>query len=244
MQPLLVAIGLLGASYFLLMVMYWWSEGMLNHGEAFIFGTVYSLLIVGLFASDTLLKFLMAFIPLVATGAYMLYQKSALSIKHIYKERIKDCVKSIQEDPRNLAAREILAETYYNIGELDKAIAEIKAAVDLGGGPTCRSKYDKYLKQRRLRDTTNPVCTWCDTENPKGEHFCRNCGSPLPYNSPFTKWLTSNKAIRLTINIFIIISVVVSLSCFSKLEPPLNIAPFALTLVLIMGWGFVNSARK
>ena len=143
MQPLLVAIGLIGASYFVLMVIYWWSEGMFTHGEALVFGTIYTLLIIGLFAADNIPKFLLAFIPLAATGAYMFYQKSALSISHIYKDRIKECVESIQSDPRNMAAREILAETYYNIGELDKAIAEIKAAVDMGGGPTCRSKYGR-----------------------------------------------------------------------------------------------------
>lgn len=244
MNPILVTIGLIAASFFLLMVMHWWSEGILKHGEAVLFGAVFSLLIVGLFAADSLAKFLMAFIPLAATGIYLLYQQSNFGINNIYKKRIEDCQLSIHIDPRNLAARELLAETYYLMGDLDKAIIEIKAAVDLGGGPTCRDKYDRYLKKQRLRDTTNPVCTWCEIENPKGNRLCSNCGSPLPYNSNLSKWLTCSRAIRVVINLIIVICVILSLIGFTSLKPPLNIAPFFLTLFIIIGWAFINSARK
>jgi len=216
----------------------------MDHWEAILLSVVFCGLIFGLFAAHSFWQFVLAFFPLSAASAYAIYSYKIGSIKTYYKSKCAEYISAIQHDPRNLGAREYLADAFYSMGELDRAIDELRAAVDLGAGIECRYKLDKWSRERHLRDTTNPVCRWCRTENDSGMRFCKSCGADLPYENPMSRWLmggTSGIKRYYLILIFGLAATVVSV-----LWLPLYLAliPLMLLMAILVGGWLVSSARS
>ena len=239
-----ILIGTILAAAFLMVVMKWWSEGILEALEAFLLSVIFCGLIFGLFAAHTVWQFLLAFIPLAGAGGYAFYSYNIGSTRSYYKRRCQDCMAAIQADPRNMGARESLADAFYNMGDLDSAIDEMQAAVDIGAGRECNYRLAKWSKERHLRDTLNPVCRWCETENAPGARKCNRCGADLPYDNALSRWLVGGRTNRA--RYFFLLVVGLALVSGSLLLLPIKLAfiPLFLFMAALAGWSLVNSACK
>lgn len=239
---LLIGVALAGA--WLLVVIHWWSEGVIETSEAILLVVVFGGLTFGMFAARTTWQFVMAFIPLAGAMGYAIYSYRVGGIRAYYKSRVREYIQAIQFDPRNRGARQRLAETLYNLGELDRAIDEMQAAVDMGGGIECEYKLAEWTRERYLRDTPNPVCRWCETENPQGARKCLNCGSDLPCDNALTRWLMGGRSS--SARYYLIVVTGLAVVCVSLLVLPLRYAliPLAACLLFMAGWSLAVSARS
>lgn len=239
----MILVGVVLASLFLLVVMRWWAEGALGTSDAILLTVVFGGLIFGLFASRELWQVVLAFVPLAAGAAYLIYNYTTIGTRSFLKRRYQEYMQVIQFDPRNVGAREYLAEALYNLGELDRAIDEMQVAVNMGAGLECRYRLDKWIKERRLRDTLNPVCKWCFTENAPRTKTCSRCGSELPYDNAISRWLTGGNT--RSARYYLILTAGTALIAVSLVFLPLKYAfvPIAACVLAIVGWWLIISAR-
>ncbi len=237
-------IGVVLASLFLLVVLYWWSEGVFEASDALLLAVVFCGLIFGLFASRAWWQFLMTFIPLVAAGGYAIREYTGVATRSYYKKKCQEYIRAIEFDPRNLGARQYLAETLYSLNELDRAIDEMQVAVNMGASIECQYRLGKWIKERHLKETTNPVCKWCMTENAPGARKCSRCGSELPYQNALSRWLTGGRTS--TARYYLIITVGIALVVVSVLllPPKFAFVPLLLCLMALAGWWLIGSARS
>lgn len=240
----MVVFGALLACAFIFVVMYWWSEGALEVSEAIILAFVFGSLVVGMFGARTFWQFVMAFVPFAAASGYAIYTYKCGSFQAYYKRRCAEYISAIQSDPRNLAAREYLADALYNLGQLDRAVDEIQAAVDLGAGIECQYKLGKWTKERHLRDTTNPVCRWCGTENQQRTRACSRCGADLPYDTAFTRWLLGGRSSGARYCLLAIAGLGVVVTSLFLLPIKLAFIPLGLYVLFLIGWSLIGSARS
>lgn len=236
--------GIVFATAYVFIVLYWWSEGAIEASEGILLATVFGGLVIGLFAARNLGQFLLAFVPLSAAGAYGLYTWKLGSWRTYYRKRCADYEAAIRSDPRNLAAREFLADALYGLGDLDRATDEMQAAVDLGAGMECQYKLGKWSKERYLRDTTNPVCRWCETENRTGDRKCMKCGADLPYDSAFTRWLMGGRSSSARYYLLAVSAAAVVCVSWLLLPAKFALVPFAFCVLALAGWSLVSSARS
>lgn len=237
-------VGALLAIIFIYIVVYWWSEGALETSEAFVIAAVFGALIFGLFAASSLWQFLIAFIPLSATAVYGIYTWRHGSFAAYYKRRCAEYVAAIQDDPKNLAAREHLAEALYNLEQLDRAVDEMQAAVDMGAGIECQYKLGKWTKEQYVRDCPNPICRWCGTENHQGKRKCSKCGADLPYDTSFTRWLLGGRSSTARYYLLVIAGTAVAVTSLLLLPIKLAFIPLSLLVLGLAGWSLVASARN
>ena len=239
----MLLVGVILAAVFLMAVIRWWSEGIYEASDALLLAVVFCGLIFGLFAASTVWQFLLAFVPLSAASAYAVYSYKTGGMRAYLKKRCADHIRAIQFDPRNVGAREYLAEALHDLGELDRAIDEMQVAVNMGAGVECHYTLAKWTKERHLRDSTNPVCRWCMTENAPESRTCSNCGAMLPYQSPLGRWLTGGRTAGA--RYFLIMVTGLALVCVSVLLLPLKFAfiPLAACLMALGGWSLLASAR-
>jgi hypothetical protein len=237
----MVLIGVILAFVFILAVLRWWSEGIFEASDAAILIVVFGGLIIGLFGAQTFWQFLLAFIPLAAGGGFIIYSYYDGGMRAYQKRRCEEFVQAIQSDPRNLGAREHLAETLYNLGQLDRAIEEMQVAVNMGAGMECRYKLDRWDKERRLRDTTNPVCKWCMAENRPGSRTCSRCGSALPCQNALTRWLTGNGRSRARVYLIGIAGAALVAVSIALLPLKYAFIPLGLCVAALVGWALIWS---
>lgn len=241
---LAVFCGVMLAGAFLMVVLRWWSEGAIEASDALLLVIVFGGLIFGLFVARSVGQFMLAFVPLCTAGAYALYSYRLGSIRTYYKSRCKDYMLAIQADPRNRGAREYLADALYNLGELDRAVDELQAAVDMGAGMETQYKLNKWHKEQYVRDTPNPVCRWCETENQLNARNCVKCGADLPYDTALSRWLTGGS--KAGMRYYLILIVGIAVIGVSVLLLPLKLAliPFLLCMAALVGWSLLKSARS
>lgn len=240
----MVLVGLVLAAAWMFVVLYWWSEGSIEASEAILLAGVFAMLIFGLFAARTFPQFLLAFIPLVFAAGYAIYSYCIGGTRGYYKRRCEDYMRAIRSDPRNLGARQYLAEALYSLGDLDRAVDEMQAAVDLGAGMECQYKLGKWSKERYFRDTTNPVCRWCETENKPGARKCSRCSADLPYDNALTRWLMGGKTATARYYLLVIIGTAIMSVSFLLLPPKFALIPVGLCAIALIGWSLVASARS
>lgn len=238
----MVLIGIALATALLLVVLHWWSEGIFEASDAVLLVVIFGGLIVGLFGARTPGQFVLAFVPLAAGGAYLAYSYYSGGMRPYLRQKCRECMSAIEFDPRNLGAREYLAEALYNLGELDRAIDEMQVAVNMGAGMECQYRLNKWLRERQLRDTANPVCRWCNTENQAGARKCSRCGSDLPYQTALTRWLTGGRTGRA--RYYLLLFAGVALVGMSLLLLPLHYAfiPVLLCITALAGWALLGGS--
>ena len=237
-------IGIILAGACLFAVVWWWSESTIEASDALLLAVILCGLIFGLFSSRSVWQFLLAFIPLGGVVGYAVYSFKLGSARAYYKARCQEYIAAIHADPRNTAARQYLAEALYNMGELDRAVEEMQAAVDIGATLECQYKLTKWSKERYFRDTPNPVCRWCQTESQLGSRTCSKCGSDLPYENAFTRWLTGGG--RSNARYYLILITGAAVISVSLVVLPLKFAfiPFFLCVIALAGWALLASARS
>ncbi len=237
-------VGVALAAAWLFVVMYWWSEGVIDTSDAVLLVVVFGGLTFGMFAARALWQFLLALTPLVGAAGYAVYSYRIGSIRAYYRNKAEEYIQAIQADPRNRGARERLAETLYSLGELDRAIDEMQVVVDMGGEYESAYRLGKWVQERHLRDTVNPVCRWCRTENQLGSRVCSKCGADLPYESTVTRWLMSGR--NASARSYLIIVVGVAIGCLSVLMLPTGYAFLVVSacLLSVVGWWMAASSRS
>ncbi|MGI6296651.1 MAG: hypothetical protein ACOX3G_11245 [Armatimonadota bacterium] len=237
-------VGILLAAVGIFVAMHWWAEGALAGSEAIVLAIVFGGLVFGLFVAQNLLQLLFAAVPLLAAFGYAIYTWQYGSWRTYYKRRCANYENIIRSDPRNLAAREFLADSLYALGDLDRAVDELQAAVDLGGDTQCQYKLGKWSKELHLRNTVNPVCRWCGTENNLNERKCYKCGSDLPYDSPFSAWLMGGRSERSRYYLLVITAVSVVVVSWLLLGIRFAIIPLILCVAALAGWSLLKSSRS
>ena len=240
----MVIAGVAAAAALMFVVLYWWSEGIYETSDAVLLAVILCGLAFGLFAAREVWQFLLAFVPLAGAGAYAIYSLRFGSSRVYYRRSAEGYIRAIQADPRNLGARECLADAYYNLGYNGRAIDELQAAVDLGAGIESQYKLAKWAKERYLRETTNPVCRWCQTENTQGARQCVKCGADLPYDNSFTRWLVGGGFS--SARCYLILIAGVALVSVSLVFLPLTLAfiPLVGCVLALIGWALISSARS
>ncbi len=238
---LMIAIALSAACIFV--VLHWWAEGVIDASEAVVTAFLFSMLVIGLVMARNLLELLMAALPLAVGLGYLLYSWKIGSWRAYYKRRCAEYEDLIRSDPKNLAARERLADAIYALGDLDRAIDEMQAAVDFGGDMECQYKLSKWSKERYLRDTTNPICRWCGEENQLNDRKCYKCGADLPYENAFTRWLIGGRSARARYYLLAITAVAIVIVSWLILGLLLALIPLIFCIVVIAGWSLISSAR-
>jgi len=236
--------GVILASACIFVVLYWWSEGAIEASEGIVLVTVFGGLVIGLFAAHTLGQFLLASIPLAFASAYGIYTWKIGSWRSYYKKRCAGYESVIHADPGNFAAREFLADALYKLGDLDRAVDEMEAAVDMGAGIECRYKLGKWSKERYLRDTPNPVCRWCETENRPGDRKCAKCGADLPYDNAFTRWLMGGKWAAARYYLLAITGLAIAAVSWLVLPAAVAFLPLVFYAFALAGWALISSARS
>lgn len=240
----MLLIGVALAGVWLFVVMFWWSEGSIETSEALLLAAVFGGLVFGMFAAGSVWQFVLAFVPLAGAVGYAIYSHRVGGIKAYYRSRIDEHIQAIQFDPLNRGARQRLAETLYALGELDRAIDEMQVAADMGGDIECGHTLAKWTRERYLRDTPNPVCRWCETENQRGARLCEKCGSDLPYDNALTRWLMGGKTS--SARRYLIVVTGLTIVCVSLMVVPLKYAliPVAACVLALVGWSLAASARS
>ncbi|MCX6346289.1 MAG: hypothetical protein NT018_14650 [Armatimonadetes bacterium] len=242
------AFGVILAGICFFLVLYWWSEGMIEGSEAFILATVYCGLAFGIFVSEGWM-WLLAFITFVGAIAYTLYSFKLGGMRAIYRNQCKTYMLTIQADPSNRAAREYLAQTLYNMGELERSVEEMAFAVKMGGDMEAQYRLNQWERELHERDSLNPICRWCRTENQQDARICIKCGADLPYRSPLNHWIAGGRTASSRYYLILTAGatlVIVSLIMSRYFSLPLWFAlfPVALVVMALVGWSLISSARS
>jgi hypothetical protein len=243
-ENLMILVGFILAALFFMVVLKWWAEGLFETSDAFLLCVVFCGLIFGLFAARNVWQFILAFVPFVSAGAYLIYSYKTGGMRAYFRKQCEEYMRAIEFDPRNLGAREYLAETLYNHGELDRAIAELQVAVNMGASSEAQYKLSKWVKQQRLRDSDNPVCRWCETENQPGARKCSKCGSDLPYDNALSRWLMGGRCAAARCWLLVVTGIAVASVSVLLLPPKFAGAPILLFTVALLGWSMISSARR
>jgi len=226
------------------LVMYWWSEGMIDGSEAFILAVVYGCLAIGTFAANSVWMFLMAAVPLGGAIGYTWYSFKWGGLRSFYKARCRDYMATIQADPTNFAARQFLAQALYSTGELDRAIDEMEVAVQMGSGLEAQHALNQWHKERHMRDSLNPICRYCRTENARGARKCAQCGADLPYRSPINQWIAGGRTAASRYYLILTAGAALLVASIALLGAKYALIPIGLVLVALLGWSLVCSARS
>lgn len=217
---------------------------MIEGTDAVILIVVFCGMSFGLFAATLLWQRIFALAVLAGATGYTLYSFKFTGLGKFYRERCRQYAEVIQQDPTNRAARQFLADTLYQMGELDRAIDEMQMAVGMGADIESQYKLSKWTKERYVRDCPNPICRWCQTENVQGARQCVKCGAQLPYRSPFNQWLAGGRTAKT--RYYLIVAVGSGVLVVSVVLLPLKLAliPLACLLLAMAGWSLISSARS
>jgi hypothetical protein len=237
----MAVVGVIAAAGFFLLVLHWWSEGMFDTSDALLLDTVFCCLIFGLFAASTPMQFLGAFIPLAAAGGYTIYSYRMGGMRAYLRSQCTTYIRAIESDPRNLAARQQLAETLHALGELDRAVNEMQAAVDLGAGAECQYRLNQWVREQRVRDSDTPVCKWCGTESAVGVRKCPRCGCDLQRRSRLGQWLTGGKWAAARLWLLIVVGLALVSLSLALLPIRYALIPLILLAITLGGWSLVRS---
>jgi hypothetical protein len=240
---LLLAAGIIFSAAFWMLALKWWADGIYNGTDAIVIAVVVSSLVVGLTGAHTLWQFLLAGIPLALAVAYIIYTYHLGSLKTIRNTHRDALVQAIENDPRNTAARERLAEILHDAGDLDMAVEEMRVVVSMSSEIQPRSTLAKWEKELYLRDTPNPVCRWCDSENQPGARSCARCGAELPLDSRTGRWLVGGKTAK-SRYLLLIVAVVGLAGLSLMISPSKVLIPIGLGIIAIIGWSLLRSVTR
>lgn len=239
----MILLGLIVSIVCFFLVLHWWSEGMVETTDAIILVIVLGGLGFGVFAAELLWQRILTLVTLGGAAYYTYYSFRLGGLRSFYKARCEQYILAIQQDPTNRAAREFLADTLYAMGDLDRAVDEMQAAVDMGAELEAQYRLASWSKERYIRDCPNPVCRWCHTENEQRARLCFKCGRDLPYRGALSQWIAGGRTA--TSRHYLILTAGAAVLVVSLVLLPLQYAliPIVLLLVAMAGWSLVNSAR-
>lgn len=244
---MVLVIGILAALVVLVITSRWWVEGLICASEFVALTVIYGGLAFGLFAVSRhggTTAVIIVLVPIVGSVGWALYCNQQLGIRQYYRDKIRTYDLAIQADPRNTAARGMMAEAYYELGDLDNAIAAMEIVVQMSSSAMKEThKLRQWLSERELRDSKTVVCQVCHSLNLWGETRCKTCLQPLIYPAG-NKWHGS-EAITRRWPYFVIGGIWFSIGivAFSILTPgQAGIVLGCLTLAAL-GWMLLSSSK-
>ena len=236
----MVIIGILAAVLVVCVVSKWWVEGSLNGSEMVIVTAIYSGLVFGLFAVETIAARILVLMPLLGSAGWAIYGLKKESLRQYYKDKLRIYERAIQADPRNTAARSAMAEAYYATGDLDSAIAAMEIAVQMEPNSIKDSyKLRQWQEERELRDSETVVCQNCHSQNIWGSTKCRTCGYPLVYpirrnvSKAFTGYIIAG-----------ILWIAFSIFAFIWLPLKQSVIVAACGALTAIGWLMLSSSKR
>jgi len=154
-----------------------------------------------------------------------------------YDERIEQYRTTVEADPRNLAARNYLAEALYKQGRLDESIEELTQLVTLSpGGIPEAHRLNALIQERDERAEPSVTCASCGHQNHPSRTKCANCESDLRIMSEIRKWLMTRGLKQIVISSAVAIAAITILVSFlTMLSLPLRILVIALALMIVIG---------
>ncbi len=240
---MLIAVGVVLAAAFWMLALKWWADGIYSGTDAIIVAVIVSSLIIGLATAHTLWQVILTGLPLVLALAYTLYAYHLGSLKTIRNSRRDALLRTVEDDPRNTGAREQYAQILHDSGELEMAVEEMRVVAGMSSAMEPRSTLAKWEKELYLRDTQNPVCRWCDTENQPGARFCVRCDAELPLESRVARWIIGGKAAKL--RYFLLLAALVGAAGLSVLvNPDTILIPIGLGILALVGWSLLRSITR
>lgn len=196
-----ILIGIIAAVFVVYIISKWWVDGLVSGMEFLALSVIYGGLVFGLVivsSKKSIGPILIVLTPIIASVAWVIYNNQKFSLRQYYLEKIRDYELAIQADPRNIAARTMLAEAYYKLGELDSAIAAMELVVQMA--PTALTEAQKlrqWQEERDLLDSKTILCRNCFSKNLWGATLCRTCRQPLVYSSNIVWKITDTGKKRL-----------------------------------------------
>lgn len=245
---MLLLVGIAAAAVVLLLTSKWWVDGLISGVEFFLLTVVYGGLGFGLFALLSKKAFgaaVFVLLAIIASVCWAVYCNQKLGIKHYYLEKIKEYEKAIQADPHNVAARGMLSEAYYMIGNLDQAIAGMELAVQMSPKAIAENRRLRdWRNERELRDSKTVVCPNCNSRNLWGATTCRTCLQPLLYhNADKTSFMDLISKYSTYISVASCWLIVVAIS-FSVLKPVSGAVVSGCSALAVIGMMLLSSAKK
>ncbi len=240
-----VLIGFTGAIVVIYVMVCWWSEGVLSGGEMLAYSTIYGGLVFGVFASVGRGGLVwVALVLLVGSVGWVISCNQKESLRSYYREKIKAYEVSIRHDPTNTAARSAMAEAYYLLGDLDKAIGSLEIAGEKGRlDSKDNHRLVDWCKQRELRDSKTVVCHKCSACNIWGATQCWVCNSVIDYAGR-TLWdnlVDSRQNVRFLAAVAVwLVALIVSLILLPPVQTGIVTGCFTLT---IAGWLMLSSRQ-
>lgn len=220
-----------------------WAEGVYGGLDAVILCLVLLALLFLSYHLTLAYSPLLGSLPSSLVVGYVYYHNRKKSASAIYSKNAEKYRKMIAQDPKNVVFREMLADTLYELGDIDQAIIEISAAVNLGAGPSCQYKLKKWTLRRKVLYDGVPVCRWCDTENELGRVLCKKCGFELPYDSPMTRKLFAGKKTQRVLHTIIIMTASAIVTALLLDFAGQIYIPLAFGLLAVWGWKIIKDTR-
>jgi ribosomal protein L40E len=146
---------------------------------------------------------------------------------------------AIEEDPTNLAARSLLANSLYKQGRLDEAISTLQELVERAPDSYQDAHRLKRLIEEREEQAHPPViCIHCRFHNPPGAKICGDCGREPGAIADFRDRLRDIDAKRLLVIYAIwVAAATIALFMLSRLNVVFQILVVALLLIAaILYW--------
>lgn len=239
---LALILGIVGAAVVVAVMLRWWTDGIINGGELFVLSTIYGGLVFGLFMSTASTAAMVTILALLlGSVGWILYRNQKEGLRQYYKEKIKSYELAIRADPTNSAARSAMAEAYYSLGDLDKAIDAMELAGQSGRFSIKENhRLKDWNEQRQLRDSKTIVCRNCHGKNIWGAAQCRICDQPLCYTVPWHESLLESESGRriLCVAVVWMIVLVCSLAFLPRLQGAIVSVCFAMAA---LGWLMLSS---
>jgi tetratricopeptide (TPR) repeat protein len=175
--------GIAGGAVVFFICLRWWADGMLSPAEAVIVFAFYGGMVFGVFVSighPALLT--VTLLVLAGSLSWVVYQHQKFGVKRFYKDKIRIYEAAIRADPSNSASRISMAEAYFAIGDLDRAIGALELAEGSGRFSIRENhRLRDWREQREMRDSKTIGCPLCHCRNVWGNVKCRVCDRPIDY---------------------------------------------------------------
>ncbi|MCE5314482.1 MAG: hypothetical protein ABFD49_05580 [Armatimonadota bacterium] len=217
---------------------------MIDLSDAIILAAILCFASFGMCRAHTFWQWALILLPMVGVGGYVSYSFKIGGLRSFYRKQCEEYVESVNADPRNMAARQYLAETLYKLGELDRAIDELQVVVDTGSNIECEYNLTAWRRERYIRDTQNPYCKMCLVDYPQGTHVCKKCGGRLSYQSSLGKWLSGGRLPGIRYYTLVLFGVALIAGSVMLLPWRYALIPAGLLAVAATGWALVGSARS
>lgn len=176
---------------------------------------------------------LLAFLMLAGVFASLLFSHhmGKRSTKGFYDERVEQFKAQIGSDPRNIAARERLADTLRRLGRLEEAVTVYEELLVMAPNSREEAYKLRLIREEIANKKSSPQrCPGCGHQNPAGRTTCESCEGDLRILSRMKRWLLLGGTKRLVISYAISIGAVAVVGgIFSLVE-----AQFRFVLVLLV----------